>query len=157
MLNLGTVHGGIALNMIAEECNLRVSYRSLPDADPLDVYNEIQRRLEALDSHDYAGGEHRAKIETNLLNVVPPLDSPRGTALEAALFDVTGAKTAGGALYATDGGWFTGSGITSLICGPGDLEQAHQPNEHVRRDAFERGPAMIHKSRRPPVLRRVTY
>ena len=76
---------------------------------------------------------------------MPPLDSPRGTALEAALFDVTGAKTSGGALYATDGGWFTGSGITSLICGPGDLEQAHQPNEYVRRDAFERGPAMIRK------------
>ena len=49
------------------------------------------------------------------------------------------------ALYATDGGWFTGSGITSLICGPGDLEQAHQPNEHIRREAFERGPAMITK------------
>ena len=37
------------------------------------------------------------------------------------------------------------AGITSLICGPGDLEQAHQPNEHIRRDAFERGAAMIHK------------
>ena len=145
VLNFGTVHGGIALNMIAEECTLRVSYRTLPDADPLGVYNEIQRRLAALDGHDYAGGEHRATIETKVLNVVPPLDSPRGTALEAALFEVTGAKTAGGALYATDGGWFTGSGITSLICGPGDLEQAHQPNEYVRRDAFERGPAMIHK------------
>ena len=71
--------------------------------------------------------------------------SPRGTALEVALFDVTGAKTSGGALYGTDGAWFTGSGITSLICGPGDLEQAHQPNEHVRRDAFERGPAIIQK------------
>ncbi len=75
MLNFGTVHGGIALNMIAEECTLRVSYRTLPDADPLDVYNEIQRRLTALDDHDYAGREHRAKIETKLLNVVPPLDS----------------------------------------------------------------------------------
>jgi len=145
VLNFGTVHGGIANNMIAEQCTLRVSYRTLPDADPLGAYNEIQRRLAALDDHDYAGREHRAKIETAILNVVPPLDSPRGTALEAALFDVTGAKTAGGALYATDGGWFTGSNITSLICGPGDLAQAHQPNEYVRREAFERGPAMIQK------------
>ena len=145
VLNFGTVQGGIALNMIAEECKLRISYRTLPDADPLDVYREIGRRIDALDGYDYAGREHRAKIEIGLLNVVPPLDSPRGTALEAALFDVTGAKTSGGALYATDGGWFTSSGITSLICGPGDLEQAHQPNEHVRRDAFERGTAMIHK------------
>ena len=145
VLNFGTVHGGIALNMIAEECTLRVSYRMLPDADPLGAYNEIQRRLAALDDHDYAGSEHRATIKTAVLNVVPPLESARGTALEAALFEVTGAKTAGGALYATDGGWFTGAGITSLICGPGDLEQAHQPNEYVRRAAFERGPGMIHK------------
>jgi len=145
VLNFGTVQGGIALNMIAEECKLRVSYRTLPDADPLDVYREIGRRLDRLDVHDYAGGEHRAKIDTAIMNVVPPLDSPRGTALEAALFEVTGTTTSGGALYATDGGWFTGSGITSLICGPGDLEQAHQPNEHIRRDAFERGTAMIHK------------
>jgi len=145
VLNFGTVQGGIALNMIAEECRLRVSYRTLPDADPLDVYREIGRRLDALDGLDYAGREHRAKIEISLLNVVPSLDSPRGTALEAALFDATGANTSGGAVYATDGGWFTGSGITSLICGPGDLEQAHQPNEHIRRDAFERGPAMIRK------------
>ena len=77
--------------------------------------------------------------------VVPPLNSPRGTALEAALFEVTGARTSGGALYGTDGGWFTGSNIVSLICGPGDLDQAHQPNEFVRRDLFERGTAMIHK------------
>ncbi|MGA7872224.1 MAG: M20/M25/M40 family metallo-hydrolase, partial [Candidatus Binatus sp.] len=105
VLNFGTVHGGIALNMIAEQCTLRISYRTLPDADPLDVYREIARRLDALDGHDYAGSEHRAKIEIALSNVVPPLDSPRGTALEAALFEATGAKTSGGALYATDGGW----------------------------------------------------
>ena len=152
VLNFGTVHGGIALNMIAEECKLRVSYRTLPDTDPLDAYREIERRLGALDGFDYAGREHRAKIEIALMNIVPPLDSPRGTALEAALFEVTGAKTSGGALYGTDGAWFTGSGITSLICGPGDLEQAHQPNEHIRRDAFECGTAMIHK-----VIERLCY
>jgi acetylornithine deacetylase len=145
VLNFGTVHGGIALNMIAEECKLRISYRTLPDSDPLDVLHEIERRLGALDGYDYAGREHRATIDVKLMNVVPPLNSPRGTALEAALFDVTGEKTSGGALYGTDGSWFTSSGITSLICGPGDLEQAHQPNEHIRRDAFERGPAMIKK------------
>ena len=37
VLNFGTVQGGIALNMIAEECKLRVSYRTLPNADPLNA------------------------------------------------------------------------------------------------------------------------
>ena len=145
VLNFGTVHGGIAANIIAEECKLRVSYRTLPDEDPLDVFYEIERRVGALDGHDYAGRNHRAKIEVGLLNVVPPLESPRGTTLEAALFEVTGARDSGGALYGTDGSWFNRSGMTSLICGPGDLDQAHQPNEYVRREAFERGPALIGK------------
>jgi acetylornithine deacetylase len=143
VLNFGSIEGGIALNMIAEECKLRISYRTLPDEDPMEMNREIGRRIAAIDSHDYAGRENRAKIEVGQPSVVPPLNSPRGTALEKVLFDVTGARSSGGALYGTDGGWFTGSGIVSLICGPGDLDQAHQPNEHVRRDAFERGPAMI--------------
>ena len=145
VLNFGTVQGGLASNIIAEECKLRISYRTLPDADPLEIHREIGRRLAALDTHDYAGHENRAKIELGATMVVPPLNSPRGTALEAALFDVTGAKSSGGALYGTDGGWFTGSNIVTLICGPGDLDQAHQPNEYVRRDLFEQGTAMLHK------------
>jgi len=65
--------------------------------------------------------------------------------LERVLFDVTGARDSGGALFGTDGGWFSGSGIVSLICGPGDLEQAHQPDEFIRREPFESGSAIVSK------------
>ncbi len=145
VLNFGTVSGGLALNMIAEEATLRVSYRSLPDADPLALYREITRRLQALDRHDFASREHEASIEVGDAMIVPPLNSARGTALERVLFDVTGARDSGGALFGTDGGWFSGAGITSLICGPGDLEQAHQPNECIRREAFEVGVSVVAK------------
>jgi acetylornithine deacetylase len=139
VLNFGTIAGGIALNMIAEQCALRISYRSLPDADPLELYREVERRLCAFDAHDFAGGPHAAAIELGRPMVVPPLLSQRGTALETALFAATGARDSGGVLFGTDGGWFSHSGIVSLICGPGDLDQAHQPNESIRRDAFEGG------------------
>ena len=143
VLNFGTISGGIALNMIAEECRLRISYRSLPDVDPLELHREIERRVSEIDPRDWAGGEHRAIIKVGRPQIVPPLLSPRGTALERALAEATGAKTSRGALYGTDGGHFALSGITSLICGPGDFEQAHQPNESVGCDLFERGPKMI--------------
>ncbi|MDO8434595.1 MAG: acetylornithine deacetylase [Candidatus Binatus sp.] len=145
VVNFGTVKGGLALNMIAEECALRVSYRTLPNADPLQLYREVEQRIAELDTTDYASHEHRATVELGRTMVVPPLNSPPGTPLERVLFDLTGAKTSGGALYGTDGGWFTSSGIVSLICGPGDLDQAHQPNEYIRREPFERGTAMVHK------------
>ncbi len=143
VLNFGTISGGIALNMIAEECRLRISYRSLPDVDPLELHREIERRVSAIDTRDWAGGPHRAKIKVGRPQIVPPLLSSRGTTLERALAEATGGKTSRGAVFGTDGGHFALSGITSLICGPGDLDQAHQPNESIRRDAFERGPEMI--------------
>ena len=49
------------------------------------------------------------------------------------------AAAVGGAPFCTDGGRFTAAGISSLICGPGELEQAHQPDESVSRAAFESG------------------
>ncbi|HXW83645.1 MAG TPA: M20 family metallopeptidase [Candidatus Binataceae bacterium] len=145
VLNCGTIRGGLADNIIAEECVLGISYRSLPDEDPLAIHREVAARLSRLDPHDYAAGESRALIEVGPAVVVPPLNSPRGTALEAALFEAVGARDTVGMLYGTDGGWFAQSGIASLICGPGDLDQAHQPNESIRREPFEQGTSVILK------------
>jgi acetylornithine deacetylase len=143
VMNLGIVRGGLAVNVIAEECSLKLSYRSLPKSDPLELYSEIGRRLEQIDTHDYASSNATASIEMGPPTVAPAMFSPRGTPLETALFEVTGVSSAQGAPFATDGAWFARSGIISLICGPGGYEQAHRPNEFIRRDAFERGPAMI--------------
>ncbi|MFZ1888393.1 MAG: M20 family metallopeptidase [Candidatus Binataceae bacterium] len=145
VLNFGTIAGGMALNMIAEECTLRISYRSLPDADPLELYRETARRLRALDLHDFASRTAEAVIDLRPPMVVPPLNSPRATPLESALFEATGAKDSGGVLFGTDGGWFAQSEIVSLICGPGEMDQAHQPNEYIKRDYFERGPQIVQR------------
>ncbi|MGH7965463.1 MAG: M20/M25/M40 family metallo-hydrolase, partial [Candidatus Binatia bacterium] len=142
-LNFGTIKGGTAANMIAEECALQVSYRPLPQLDPLTVYHEITRRLREIDARDYGSPDQRATIEVGEAFVVPPLLSPRQTPLESALFEVLQRNTSGGLPFATDGCHFARAGIASLICGPGDLDQAHQPNESIRRDAFENGTDVI--------------
>jgi acetylornithine deacetylase len=143
VLNVGTIAGGIAANIIAEQCRFTITYRSLPDADPLALYREAERRLAALDPYDHASQNHRAAIEVGPPMVVPPLLSPRDTPLERALLEVTGTREVVGALFATDGGWFARAGMVPLICGPGDLDQAHKPNESIRRDALESGTQKI--------------
>jgi acetylornithine deacetylase len=143
VMNFGTISGGIATNVIAEQCALRVTYRSLPGTDPLALYNEVKRRLAEIDPHDYASDNFAATIEVGRPVFAPAMSSPRGTPLERALFSATGNGDSRGAQFATDGAWFSGAGIDCLICGPGDYDQAHQPNESIRRDAFERGPALI--------------
>ncbi|MBI3304015.1 MAG: acetylornithine deacetylase [Deltaproteobacteria bacterium] len=142
-LNFGSISGGTAANMIAEECTLQISYRPLPQTDPLDAYREIARRLQEIDTRDYGSPDQRAAIELSEPFVIPPLLSPRETPLESVLFAILDRHTSGGAPFATDGCQFALAGIASLICGPGDLEQAHQPNESIRREAFENGAGVI--------------
>jgi len=143
VMNFGTIRGGIAENVIAEECVMRVSYRSLPGVAGTALRDEIARRCESIDLHDHAGREFSATIEVGEAKVMPAMAARRGTLLEKALCEVTGAKEVSGAPFCTDGGWLADVGISSLICGPGDYAQAHQPNESIPRSAFERGPALI--------------
>jgi len=140
--NVGTIRGGTASNMIAEDCCFDVSYRPLPDEDPHAVARLVRERLEALDLREW-GSERPARLEVSETLVAPGMDTPRGSALETALGEVLGDREPGGVPFCTDGGQFAAAGIDSLICGPGELDQAHQPNESLSRAAFERGPELI--------------
>jgi acetylornithine deacetylase len=137
-LNFGTVQGGTATNVIAEQCRFTLSYRPLPDEDPLFVQREVERRLAERALRDW-GSEVVAEISVSPAVVAPGLHSPRGTPLEQALRERLGASEVGGAPFCTDGGRFAATGIASLICGPGDLGEAHQPDESIARVAFEAG------------------
>jgi acetylornithine deacetylase len=141
--NFGTIAGGTAANVIAEACRLRISYRPLPDGDPLAPHARIAARLAALEPRDFGSPDLRGAFELLPPRVVPGLASPRGTELEKTLRAVIGDHEPGGAPFCTDGGRLAAAGIASLICGPGELSQAHQPDESLPRAAFERGPDLV--------------
>jgi acetylornithine deacetylase len=136
--NLGTVQGGSAANMIAESCTLSVSYRPLPDEEPLAFWREARARLLGEPVRD-PGSDHALEVEVTPARAAPGVLTPRGTRLERELLVQFGASEVGGAPYCTDAGRFAEAGIDSLICGPGDLAEAHQPNESISRRALAGG------------------
>jgi len=140
-LNFGTISGGTAANMIPETCRFEVSYRPLPDEDPLALYAAIQEAL--ADPPADWGSDRAARLSVGPALVAPGMQTPLGTPLEEALGASQGAGAAGGAPYCTDGGQLARAGIEALICGPGELEQAHQPDESLPRSAFEHGAGEI--------------
>ena len=140
--NLGTIQGGSASNMIAESCTLRVSYRPLPDEDPLAFWNEARERLLGAPLRD-PGSEQALEIEVMPALAAPGLFAARGTRLELELLAQFGGHDVGGAPYCTDAGRFAVAGVDSLICGPGDLAEAHQPNESISRKALADGVGAI--------------
>lgn len=142
-VNLGRIRGGLAANLIAEVCEIEISLRILPMSDPLEPYREIRQRIEAIERSDYGGSGTLAEVEVGSPMLVAPLLSARGTELEKALFRVLSVNDCAGAMFATDGPQLARLGIESLICGPGALEQAHQPNESISRATYELGTDVI--------------
>jgi acetylornithine deacetylase len=142
-LNLGRITGGTASNMIADRCTLTISYRPLPDADPLAVHRQIAERLAAATLRDPGAPDVAGRVEVGEAEVVAGMRSPRGTALEPALLAIAGEATSSGAPFATDGGELARAGIATLVCGPGELAEAHQPNESIARGQFERGVEIV--------------
>jgi acetylornithine deacetylase len=122
---------------------VRVSYRPLPDDDPLAPYDAVRERLARLEARDFGSPTLRGEVAVGPAAVVPGLQTPRGSALEHALLAAVGRTAVGGVPFCTDGGRLAAIGIDSLVCGPGELEQAHQPDESIERDALARAPDVI--------------
>ena len=142
-LNLGTIHGGSALNMIADSCSFAVSYRPLPDEDPHALWERIRARLLDEPASDWGSGRGPVEVRVGEPFSAPALATARGTRLEEELRQHLGQQRIAGAPFCTDGGQLAAAGIDSIICGPGELDQAHQPDESMSREAFETGTGHI--------------
>lgn len=125
--NLGTIRGGTADNMIAERCELVVAFRQAPGQEAATLLAELEARVRRA----LAARFPDAGVTFGKPVVTPSMVSPAGGPLLTDLLAASGAREAGGAPYATDGGQLARAGIRCYICGPGELEQAHQPNESL--------------------------
>lgn len=144
-LNVGTIRGGSAANVIPGECEIGILYRSLPGEDPLAIHGAIVRVLEGLDRRETPSSPEIARIEVSAPVVVPPMESPSTGPLVAALRESTGAGEPSGSLLAADGCRFEPLGVHTWICGPGEFDQAHQPDESLRMRDLDGGVALVER------------
>jgi len=131
VFNCAVISGGLAANMIPEACRLTVSIRVAPGDRVEELLMQMQERIEndIAKSMKDVGSEYGVFIEDVI--TTPPLRSPTDGAFCQLLSRVMNKRIDRGAPYATDGGQFQRLGISSYICGPGLLEEAHQPNESI--------------------------
>ena len=135
-LNVGTIEGGTALNIVPRECAFRWEFRPVPGVDPdrvaarvrAHIDKEIAPRLlaEAAEADREAVG-----IATEETVRVPPLVAVPDQPAETLALALTGDNRAGTASFAAEAGLFQKAGIPAVLCGPGSIEQAHQPDEYV--------------------------
>lgn len=140
-LNQGTIHGGAAVNVVPDRCVLEGGARILPGMDSA----ELVERLRSSVALAAAPGE----ADFELLGESPPLLVEERVPVHRALCEVTGRPGGASVSFATDGGWLQGLGLDCVIWGPGSIEVAHRPDEHVPLDqlraAEEPLERMIHR------------
>ena len=131
VFNCGVISGGLAPNMIAETCHLTVSIRVAPGDNVEEIMADLRERLEREVARPLRSLAPEGGIFIDNVIATPALRSPTDNAFCALLCRVMDQRADRGAPFATDGGQFQQLGINSYICGPGLLEEAHQPNESI--------------------------
>lgn len=128
-LHVGVVNGGTALNIISRECSFTWDIRCLPGDDWRSYYQRFEHYANSLLPAMRAIAPE-ASIHTQILADAPPLQD-QGGAAQDLVFSLCGHKHTGVAPYAAEAGQFQERGFSVVLCGPGSIDQAHQPNEYI--------------------------
>ena len=129
-LSVGTIQGGTATNIVPNLCEFTFDYRNLPHMTQDDILAPIAAKVAELSTQMQARAADTG-IELLQEESVPAMTDSDSTELQALIIALTGDDTRHKVAYATEGGQFTNSGIPTIICGPGSIEQAHKADEYV--------------------------
>lgn len=124
-LNLGHIHGGDNPNRICGSCELHIDLRPLPGMQLDELRQQLKRRLsKVLPGHGF-------KLETlPLFSGIPAMETPATSELVKAAEKLTG-QTSTSVAFGTEAPFLSQLGMETLILGPGNIDQAHQPDEYL--------------------------
>lgn len=136
-ISVGVIRGGTARNILARECAFEWEFR----CEPAVQMDAALQQMEA-----YAGSvvlpklrrrAAEARIETRTHVAVPGLRAEPGSSAEALALRLARANHTIAAPYAAEAGRFQAAGVPTVLCGPGSIDQAHQPDEFIEIEQIE--------------------
>ena len=141
-VHVGMIEGGTAHNITAKDCLFGVDFRSVPSEDLTawgGAYHAKAREVEA----EMQAVHPESYIEVKERFSVPALQQEPDGEAERMVRQLTGDNATHVVSYGTEAGQFQERGYSSVICGPGNIAQAHQPNEYITKDQFAAGEAFM--------------
>jgi acetylornithine deacetylase len=143
-LHAGMIEGGTAQNITARDCAVTFEVRVVPGETVAAWLARIAAACDGIAAgmravHPAAG------VTVEPLFAVPPLVPEDGGAAEALARRLTGDNAVRTVSYGTEGGQFQAQGYSAVVCGPGDIAQAHQPDEFITVAQFEAGQAFMER------------
>ena len=143
-LHVGTIAGGTATNITARDCTMVMEIRTVPGEAIAGWRDALLTEAARL------SGAMQAVHPATGIVVTPRFDVPAlvpevGGPAEALARRLTGDNACHVVGYGTEGGQFQEAGYSVVVCGPGDIAQAHQPDEFLTLDQFAQGARLMER------------
>ena len=141
-LHVGMVEGGTARNIVAKDCWFSTDVRVIlgeKSTDYIDWYKGVCAEIEA----QMQKIRPETRIEVQVRGDVPGCRPEMATEAEALCRALTGDNAEHVVSYGTEAGIFQDGAYSACICGPGNIEQAHQPNEFIEISQLAAGEAFM--------------
>ena len=144
-LQVGSVKGGIAHNVIADKCSVDWEMRPVRVSDADFVKTRVQQHVEQELLPAMRAVHPAADIVTHIMGEVTGLEKMPDSEAVRLVSELTGANSTDFVCFGTEAGLFQQIGIPAVVCGPGSIEQAHKPDEFVELDQLDQCLAMLNR------------
>jgi acetylornithine deacetylase len=123
-MNVGHIEGGAAINIVPQRCGVTWEYRTASQAEAAAFASDIDDYLRC------AAGASAGILREDVA-AVPALDARGGDPARRLAHRCGAAGDAPPLAFGSEAGFFQRAGISAVVCGPGSIEQAHQPDEWI--------------------------
>jgi acetylornithine deacetylase len=121
-LNVGTVSGGSAANVIPDRCDVQLGIRLLPGMSAAAMAKRVAATVRTVVDEPFTLEE---------ISESPAMITGDDVPIHRALCDAVGQRGSHSVMFATDAGWLQRAGFDCVLFGPGSIEVAHRPNEFL--------------------------
>jgi acetylornithine deacetylase len=139
-INVATVHGGSAINVVPDACVVEIGVRTMPGLES----DRLAPRVEAaIASVPLPAG---VTVRTEVLSDSPPMMLSPDAPIHRLLCELTGQAGTESVGFATDAGWLARAGFHCAVWGPGTIEVAHKPNEWMPKAEYAKARTIVERA-----------
>jgi acetylornithine deacetylase len=135
--SVGQFHGGIADNVVPRDAEFRYEFRDLPTADAKRMQSDVLAYAASIEpAMKKVAPDAGFRFET--ICEIPSFLGAAGDPVTLLAQRLAGEDRTTLVAFGTEAGLFKNAGIPTVVCGPGSIEQAHQPDEFVSLEQLAR-------------------
>lgn len=143
-VGIGRIEGGTVVNIVPRDCRLSWELRPLPGVDAEAIYARAQAKAAEIDA-SMKRESPDAYFRVGKYAWIPACRPETDGLAQKLAMELTGANGTATVSFGTEAGQFQEAGISTVICGPGDIAVAHKTDEYTTRDQLAQCEAFLAK------------